>query len=73
VAFEALLARVRPDYPDVTVTPVPADSPRGIALSVQRGILRFPIVVVDDMVVGIERISEVDLRAALTDRRERLA
>lgn len=68
--FEALLGRVRPDFPDVTVAAVSADSPRGIALSVQRGILRFPIIVIDGTVVGIERISEADLRAALADRRE---
>ena len=70
VAFEALWACLRPDYPDVTSVMVPAGSPRGIALSVQRGIMRFPIIVLDDRVIGIERIDEADLRAALGDRAE---
>lgn len=70
VAWEALWARVRSDFPDVTSAAVSAASPRGIALSVERGILRFPIIVLDDTVVGIERISEADLRAALADRLE---
>ena len=70
VAFEALWARLRPDYPEVTSAVVPADSPRGIALSVGRGIMRFPIIVLDDRVVGVERIDEAGLRAALTSRAE---
>ena len=70
VAFEALWACLRPDYPDVTSVMVPAGSPRGIALSVQRGIMRFPIIVLDDRVVGIERIDEAELRDALTTRAE---
>ncbi|MDA8201222.1 MAG: hypothetical protein M0Z49_00370 [Chloroflexi bacterium] len=70
VTFEALWAHLRPDYPEVTSALVPADSPRGIALSVGRGIMRFPIIVLDDRVVGIERIDEAGLRAALRDRAE---
>ena len=64
-AFEALIARVSPDYPAIEVRAVPADSPRGIALSLGRGILRFPIIVLDDEVLAIEAISEADLRVAL--------
>ena len=70
VAFEILWARLRHDYPEVTSAMVPADSPRGIALSVQRGIMRFPIIVLDDRVVGIEEIDEAGLHAALTNRAE---
>lgn len=66
VALEALWAHVRADFPEVTSARVPADSPRGIALSLERGIMRFPILVLDDRVVGIERIDEADLRGALT-------
>ena len=64
-AFEALIARVAPEYPVLEVRAVAADSPRGIGLSVGRGILRFPIIVLDDTVLAIEAIAEADLRIAL--------
>ncbi|MDQ6795121.1 MAG: hypothetical protein M3067_09965 [Chloroflexota bacterium] len=64
-AFEALIARVAPDYPALEVRAVSADSPRGIALSLGRGILRFPVIVLADKVLAIEAIAEPDLRAAL--------
>ncbi len=64
-AFEVLIARVAPDYPALEVRAVPADSPRGIGLSVGRGILRFPVIVLDDEVLAIEAITEADLRIAL--------
>ena len=64
-AFEALIARVAPDYPALKVRAVPADSTRGIAVSLGRGILRFPVIVLNDQVLAIERIAEEDLRAAL--------
>ena len=64
-AFEALIARVAPDYPALEVRAVPADSARGIALSLGRGILRFPVIVLADEVLAIETIAEPDLRAAL--------
>ena len=67
-AFEALIARVAPDYPALEVHAVAADSPRGIALSVERGILRFPVIVLADEVLAIETIAEPDLRAALQQR-----
>ena len=63
--FEALISRVAPDYPALEVRAVSADSPRGFALSLGRGILRFPVIVLDDEVLAIERIAEADLRAAL--------
>lgn len=66
--FEALVARVRPDFPTVEVRAVAADSARGLALSLGRGILRFPVIVLDDEVLAIESIAEGDLRTALTRR-----
>jgi hypothetical protein len=67
-AFEALIARVLPDFPTVEARPVPGDSERGIALSIGRGLLRFPVIVLDDEVLAIEAIDESDLRAALVHR-----
>lgn len=67
-AFEALIERVRPDYPAVEVRAIEADSVRGIALSLGRGILRFPVIVLDDAVLAIESIAESDLRVALASR-----
>ena len=64
--LETLIARVVPDYPTVVVRKVAADSARGLALSVGRGILRFPVIVLADEVLAIESIGEVDLRTALT-------
>lgn len=63
--FEALIDRVGPEYAALHVRAVTADSARGIALSVGRGILRFPIIVLDDEVLAIESMPEADLRAAL--------
>ena len=67
--FEELLGRVAVDYPQVTITRVTAGSARGIDLTIGRGALRFPVIVVDDVVVAVERISEADLRAALDGTR----
>ena len=64
-AFEGLIALVAPDYPAIDVRAVPADSSRGIALSLGRGILHFPVIVLDDAILAVESISEADLRAAL--------
>jgi len=63
-SFEALIARVAPDYPALEVRAVAADSARGMALSIGRGILRFPVIVLDDEVLAVETIAEEDLRAA---------
>ena len=64
-SFEVLVSRVAPDYPAIEVRAVPADSPRGIAISLGRGILRFPVIVLDDELLAIESIAESDLRVAL--------
>lgn len=64
-AFEELLGRVLEDFPAVQVTKVTAGSARGIDLTIGRGALRFPVIVVDDQVVAVERISEAALRGAL--------
>lgn len=63
--FESLLARVAPEFPGVEVRHVPGDTARGMSLSVGRGVLRFPVIVLDDEIIGVEAISEPDLRAAL--------
>jgi len=63
--FERLLEQILPDYPDVEVRGVTAESTRGMDLSIGRGILRFPIIVFDDVVVAVETISEADLRSVL--------
>ncbi len=63
--FDELISRVAPDYPALEVRAVSADSRRGIALSLGRGILRFPVIVLDDEVLAVERITEADLRAAM--------
>lgn len=63
--FEELLGRVVPDYDDVDVREIRAESPRGIELTIERGALMFPVVVLDDEIIGIESIPETELRAAL--------
>ena len=63
--FEQLLARVTPDFPEVEVREVPGETARGMAISVTRGVLRFPVIVLDDEIIAIESIAESDLRSAL--------
>lgn len=65
VTFEALLAQVEVDYPDLRVRAVPAESARGRKLSVEQGILRFPVIVLGGEVIAIESISEEQLRRHL--------
>ena len=66
--FEALLARIQPDFPTVEVREVAGESARGLEISVGRGVLRFPIIVLDDEIIGIETITEDALRRALAQR-----
>lgn len=66
--FEELLTRVQPDFPSVDVREVAGESARGLQISVGRGILRFPIIVLDDEIIGIEAITEDALRQALLRR-----
>ena len=63
--FEVLLAGVLPDYPTVEGCPVAADSERGRELSLVRGIMRFPIIVLDGEVIAVESISGEQLRRHL--------
>ena len=66
--FEELLARVQPDFPSLEVREVAGESERGVRISVGRGVLRFPIIVLDDEIIGIEAITEDALRRALVLR-----
>ncbi len=66
--FEELLMRVQPDFPRVEVREVAGASAHGLEISVGRGVLRFPIVVLDDEIIGIETITEDALRRALLQR-----
>ena len=66
--LEDLLTRIRPDFPSVEVREVAGESERGLRISVGRGVLRFPIIVLDDEIIGIETISEEALRQALMRR-----
>ena len=69
--LEALLAVVMPEFPEVEVREVAADTARGMAISVERGVLRFPVIVLDDELIAVESIPEGDLRATLAARRDR--
>ncbi len=66
--FEDLLARVQPDFPSVEAREVTGESERGLQISIGRGVLRFPIIVLDDEIIGIETITEEALRRALVRR-----
>ena len=66
--FGELVERVQPDFPGLEVREVAGESERGLLISVGRGILRFPIIVLDDEIIGIEGISEEALRQALVRR-----
>lgn len=68
--FEELLERVIPDFPEVQVREVTADTPRGMAISVERGVLRFPVIVLDDELIAVEAIGEAALRTTLIARRD---
>ena len=59
-----------PDFPDVEVRKVPADTARGMAISVELGVLRFPVIVLDDELIAVESIPEAALRATLAARRD---
>lgn len=69
--FEQLLGRVLPDYPEVETRAVAGETPRGLAISVERGVLRFPVIVLDDEVIAIESIAESELRSVLDSRLDR--
>lgn len=69
--FEALLERVVPDFPGVEVRQVAGETRRGMTISVERGALRFPVIVLDDRVIAVESITESDLRTALSAARDR--
>ncbi len=60
--FEMTLDRVRQDFPALQARAVPADSARGRELSLEQGILRFPVIVLGGGVIAVESISEADLR-----------
>jgi glutaredoxin len=60
--FEQVLNSVRAEYPAVEVREVPADSERGRRASLERGVLRFPVILLNDEIIAIEKISEDDLR-----------
>jgi glutaredoxin len=66
--FEDLLARVQPDFPSVEFREVRGESTRGLEISVERGILRFPIILLDDQLLAVETITESELRQALLRR-----
>ena len=66
--FQDVVARVHPDFPSVEVREVAGESARGLEISVGRGVLRFPIIVLDDEIIGIEAITEDALRRALAQR-----
>lgn len=68
--FEDLLVAIIGDYPHVQTRAVDADSARGRALSIERGILHFPIIVLDGGVIGVESVTESDLRSALDRAQE---
>ena len=70
-AFERLLERILPDYPEVEAREVAGETPRGLSISVERGVLRFPVIVLDDDVIAVESIAESELRSALDSRRDR--
>jgi glutaredoxin len=66
--FEELITQVQPDFPSLEVHEVAGETPRGLEVSVGRGILRFPIIVLDDEIIGIEAMTEDALRRALVGR-----
>ena len=68
--LEALLAVVMPEFPEVEVREIAADTRRGMAISVERGVLRFPVIVLDDELIAFETIPEAALRATLAARRD---
>lgn len=67
VEFEVLLERVRNEFPTLEIRAVAADSARGRELSLDRGIMRFPVIVLNSAVIGIESIAEQDLRRHLSE------
>ncbi len=68
VRFERTLANIASDFPGVDAREVPADTVRGRELSIARGVLRFPVIVLDGDVIAVESISEQELRRFLAGR-----
>lgn len=60
--FELILDSVRKDFPALEAKAVPADSARGRELSLEQGIMRFPVIVLGGGVIAVESMSEADLR-----------
>lgn len=63
--FEAQVGEMAGDYPELRLRAVPAESERGRRLSVDRGVMRFPVIVLDGEVIATESISDGDLRRHL--------
>lgn len=68
--FELTLDSVHKDFPALEARAVPADSARGRELSLEQGIMRFPVIVLGGGVIAVESISEADLRWHLERARE---
>lgn len=60
--LERVLGAVRDDYPGVEIREVRADSERGRQASLEQGVLRFPVVLLNREIIAIESIGEDDLR-----------
>lgn len=63
--LEHQLSAIRRDYPGVEITEVRADSERGRRASIEQGVLRFPVVLLNEEIVAIESIDDDDLRRLL--------
>lgn len=64
--LERLLSAVGGDYPGVEIREVPAQSERGRQASIEQGVLRFPVLLLDGEIIAIESIHEDDLRLHLS-------
>lgn len=60
--LERQLSAIRGAYPDLEITEIAADSIRGRQASIEQGVLRFPVVLLNGEIVAIESIDDHGLR-----------
>jgi len=63
--LERQLSTIRGHYPDLAIVEVAGDSDRGRQASIEQGVLRFPVVLLNGEIVAIESIDDGDLRRLL--------
>lgn len=65
-----MLRRIQADRPEITVEEIDANSPLGLRLSIEHGVLVMPGVIVNGRFLAMGSITETALRRELAAARE---